>query len=190
MRRRTIQFIEFLLRATGVVATALLMILVGIVAYNVVARYLFSASSIGLEELGWHLYAAVFLLAIPYAVYTDSHVRIDLIYESRSDAYKRFIGIAGAVVFVLPFAMVTLYYGTVFTSQAISYGYHADSIVGLWNQFWIEGIGEKSQDPGGLNNRFVIKSVIPVSAFLLFLAGICSILKLTDTHPTSTASQP
>ena len=182
MRIRTIRIIEFLLRASGILATVLLITLVAVVSYNVIARYLLNASSIGLEELGWHLYAAVFLLAIPYAVYTDSHVRIDLIYESRSPAYKRFIGIVGSIVFLLPFALVTLYYSWIFTSQAFSYGELPDSLSGIWRQLISkDGIGEKSQDPGGLTNRFIIKAVIPISAFLLFLAGIRNILTLLDS---------
>jgi len=39
------------------------------------------------------------------------------------------------------------------------------------------GIGEKSQDPGGLNNRWFIKGVIPLSFVLLFLAGIAHALR-------------
>jgi TRAP-type mannitol/chloroaromatic compound transport system permease small subunit len=182
MRKYLIRIIELLLQAAGMIATTLLLLLVAVVAYNVVARYFFSASSIGLEELGWHLYATVFLLAIPYAVYTDSHVRIDLIYEGRSPRYKKQVGIAGAILFMMPFALVTFYYGVDFTAQAFAYGTHADTLPGLWEQFFTDGIGEKSQDPGGLNNRFVVKSVIPVSALLLFLAGIRNLLQLTDTN--------
>lgn len=178
IRNRSIKIIEYMLRASGILATFLLISLVAIVSYNVVARYLFNASSIGAEELGWHLYAAVFLLAIPYAVYTDSHVRIDLFYEGRTESYKRIIGICGSLVFLLPFALVTLYYGWVFTAQALSYGNLPDSLFGIWQQLIGEGIGEKSQDPGGLTNRFIIKAVIPISAFLLFLAGIRNILIL------------
>ena len=187
MRKQVIQIIEVALKAAGVLATILLFLLICVVAYNVIARYLFNASSIGLEELGWHLYAAVFLLAIPYAVYTDSHVRIDLIYEGRSDQYS-IIGIAGAIIFMIPFALVTLYYGWIFAAQAMSYGPQPESIGDFWNQFITDGIGEKSQDPGGLNNRFIIKSVIPISAFLLFLAGVCNILKLTDAGATEASA--
>lgn len=144
---------------------------------TVITRYLLNVSSIGLEELGWHFYAAMFLLAIPYAAHTGSHVRIDLIYEGRSEKYKRFIGLVGTLVFMFPFALITLYYGWEFAAQAVSYGPPAESVSALWEQFLTTGIGEKSQDPGGLNNRFIIKAVIPLSAFLLFLAGVSKILK-------------
>ena len=178
IRNKSIKTIECVLRASGLLSTGLLIFLVAVVSYNVIARYMFNASSIGLEELGWHLYAAVFLLAIPYAVYTDSHVRIDLIYEGRSKGYKRIIGICGSILFLLPFALVTLYYGMDFTVQSFSYGELPDSLSGIWQQLITDGIGEKSQDPGGLTNRFIIKAVIPLSAFLLFLAGIRNILIL------------
>lgn len=181
MRNKTIKCIDALLVTAGAIATMLLILLVLLVSYNVIARYWFSASSIALEELSWHFYAAIFLLAIPYAVHTGSHVRIDLIYEGRSQAYKRWIEIIGTLLFMFPFALVTAYYGFQFTAQAVSYGEFPSSVESAWHQFTTDGFGEKSQDPGGLNNRFVIKSVIPISAFLLFLSGISSLLKLSVT---------
>ncbi len=177
MRNLIIKSIDAVLVLAGMVATLLLIALVAVVSYNVIARYLFDASSIGMEELGWHFYAAIFLLAIPYAVHTDSHVRIDLLYEGRSARYKRWLNIIGTVVFLFPFALVTAYYGWDFTLQSINYGVVPDTLSGFWQQLTTTGIGEKSQDPGGLNNRFIIKAVIPLSAFLLFLAGISKILR-------------
>ena len=179
MRHVIIKSIDATLKAAGALATLLLILLVGVISYNVIGRYFFSASSIGLEELGWHFYAAIFLLAIPYAVHTDSHVRIDLIYEGRSTAYKRRINIIGTCLFLLPFALITLWYGVVFTLQAISYGEIPGTPLAFLQQMFSTGIGEKSQDPGGLNNRFIIKGVIPLSAFLLFLSGTVSYTHLT-----------
>ena len=179
MRNLIIKCIDSLLIAAGAIATILLMLLVVLVSYNVIARYSFNASSIAMEELSWHFYAAIFLLAIPYAVHTHSHVRIDLIYEGRSKAYKRWIDIIGTLCFMFPFALVTAYYGFQFTAQSISYGEMPATLQAAWQQFSTVGIGEKSQDPGGLNNRFIIKGVIPLSAFLLFLSGVSKLLKLS-----------
>ena len=177
MRKAIIKSIDALLITAGAIATILLILLVAVVSYNVIGRYLFSASSIGLEELSWHFYATTFLLAIPYAVHTDSHVRIDLVYASRSEAYKRNINIIGTFIFLFPFALVTLWYGAIFTLQAIAYGDIPNTPLTFLQQMLTSGIGEKSQDPGGLSNRFIIKGVIPLSAFLLFLSGVSKILK-------------
>ena len=64
MLDRLIKNIGRLQTTLGAIASLLLITLVLMMAYNVVARYAFSASSLGLEELSWHFYAAIFLLGI------------------------------------------------------------------------------------------------------------------------------
>jgi len=172
MLRKLEATINFVLDTTGKIATLLLIILVGIIAYNVINRYAFNQSSIALDELSWHLYSAIFLLGISYAVRTGSHVRVDLIYDSRLPKTKLIIDIVGTVLLMLPFAAIMIYHGTVFAKESYSFGPHASSIAALFEQFMTTGIGERSQDPGGLNNRFIIKSVIPLAFFLTFLSGI------------------
>jgi len=164
--------INFVLDSTGKVATLLLIVLVGVISYNVIGRYAFNKSSIGLEELAWHLYAAVFLLGISYAVRTSSHVRVDLFYESMRPRTKAYIDIIGTCIFTLPLSVLLVIYGSDFAFQSYSFGPHADTFSGLVHQFFTIGIGERSQDPGGLNNRFVIKSVIPLAFLLLLLSAI------------------
>jgi len=164
--------INFILDSTGKLATFLLIVLVGIISFNVIGRYAFNRSSIGLEELSWHLYSSIFLLGIAYAVRTHSHVRVDLVYESRSALTKAKIDIAGTVLFMLPFAAIVFYFGAVFAMESYSFGSHATTFTGWVEQFFTTGIGERSQDPGGLNNRWVIKSVIPLAFLLTFLSGV------------------
>lgn len=164
--------INHILDSTGKVATLLLIVLVGVISYNVIGRYVFNSSSIGLEEFAWHLYSSIFLLGISYAVRTGSHVRVDLFYDSMRPRTKAYIDIAGTCLFMLPLAALLILFGSDFAIQSYSFGPHADSLMGLVHQFFTSGIGERSQDPGGLNNRFVIKSVIPLAFLLLFLSAI------------------
>ncbi len=164
--------INFVLDSTGKLATLLLIVLVGIISFNVIGRYAFNHSSVGLEELSWHLYSSIFLLGIAYAVRTHSHVRVDLIYESRAGITRAMIDIVGTLLFLLPFTVIMVFYGAVFAMESYSFGTHANSFAGLVEQFFTTGIGERSQDPGGLNNRWVIKSVIPLAFFLTLLSGI------------------
>ncbi len=183
MIRKIETLINFILDSTGKVASLLLISLVCIIAYNVINRYAFNSSSIALEELAWHLYSSIFLLGIAYAVRTESHVRVDLVYESRSPKTQAIIDIVGTLVLMLPFAAIMFYYGFVFAKESYSFGAHSSTFSGLLDQFLTTGIGERSQDPGGLNNRFVIKSVIPLAFALTFLSGIsvliakCRVLK-------------
>lgn len=195
MLQKIEKLINYMLDSTGKIATLLLIILVGVISYNVIGRYAFNSSSIGLEELAWHLYSSIFLLGISYAVRTSSHVRVDLVFDLMKPRVQAYIDIIGTCIFMLPLAALVLVFGADFAYQSYSFGPHADSIGGLVNQFLTTGIGERSQDPGGLNNRFVIKSVIPLAFLLLMLSAVSVLIdrvRFLRTHPmevSDTASQ-
>lgn len=156
----------------GNLASAMLLLLVVMVAYNVISRYAFSASSIGLEEISWHLYAAMFLLGIPFALRSGSHVRVDLLYENFTPKTQALIDLIGCLIFLLPMCLVIIWSGWNFTIAAYSLGELPDSVSTFFQQLVSTGIGEKSQDPGGLLNRWIIKGVIPLSFVFLLLASI------------------
>ena len=156
----------------GNLAGALLLLVVLTVAYNVISRYAFSASSIGLEEISWHLYSAMFLLGIPFALRSGSHVRVDLLHENFTPKTQALIDIIGCIVFLLPMCLVIIWSGWTFTVAAYSLGELPDSVGAFFQQLVSTGIGEKSQDPGGLLNRWIIKGVIPLSFVFLLLASI------------------
>jgi len=161
----------------GTIASALLILLVLVMCYNVIARYAFNASSIGLEELTWHAYAAIFMLGIPYALQSGSHVRVDLLFEKMSPKYQVLVDLVGTAVFLIPTCLVIIWTGWNFTSAAYGLGIQPDSISSFFNQLISSGIGEKSQDPGGLLNRWIIKGVIPLSFSFLLLAAISTLME-------------
>lgn len=162
----------------GVIASLLLIILVAVIAFNVANRYLFKISAIGIgfEELAWHLYAASFLLGIPFALRTGSHVRVDLIFENLSLKTRAIIDLVGSLIFLIPLCLVVVWSGWAFTMEAWGLGSRPDEIGALIKQIVSTGVGEQSQDPGGLLNRWIIKGVIPFSFFLLLLASFAFII--------------
>jgi len=166
------QKINRLMDYLGYVASAFLLLLVCCIAYNVISRYAFSASSIGLEELSWHLYASVFLLGIPFALKSGSHVRVDLLYENFNPKTQALIDLVGCTIFLIPTCFIIIWSGWNFTEAAYNLGSQPDSISSFFNQLLTTGIGEKSQDPGGLLNRWIIKAVIPFSFVFLLMASI------------------
>lgn len=161
----------------GAIAGAMLLLLVLTMAYNVIARYALRDSSLGLEELSWHLYAAIFLLGIPFALRTDSHVRVDLLYENFAPKTRALIDLLGCLLFLLPFCLVVIWAGWHFTAAAYQLGTQPDSIGTFFSQLVTTGIGERSQDPGGLLNRWIIKGVIPLSFCFLLLASIAFFIR-------------
>jgi TRAP-type mannitol/chloroaromatic compound transport system permease small subunit len=163
--------------ALGAIAATLLILLVLMVAWNVIARYAFQASSIGLEELSWHFYAAIFLLGIPFALRTDSHVRVDLFYERWSPRTQALVDLIGSIVFLLPFCGVVIWGGWQFTAASYGLGDQPNSVAHFFHMLFNEGIGERSQDPGGLLNRWIIKGVIPLAFTFLLLAAFAFFLR-------------
>lgn len=168
----------------GCIAAVLLMLLVLIISYNVMGRYLFpwlasfglpyiTVPAVALQELAWHLYSAVFLLGISYALKTGNHVRVDIIYENLSLKTRTIIDLVGTSLFLIPLCLIVIYSGWEFTKSAFTvYGNVPEGFSGAFTQLVTEGIGEKTQDPGGLLNRFIIKGVIPLSFLLLLLNAI------------------
>ena len=169
--------INKLMDILGAISSLLLIILVLAISYNVIGRYAFGVSSVGLEEFSWHLYSTVFLLSISYALKTESHVRVDILFERLSVRTQTLINSVGGLFVLLPICIIVVYYGFLFMRYAYQWGPHADSMMGLIDQFMTIGIGEKSSDPGGLLNRFVIKGMIPLSFLFLGLSTVAFIIK-------------
>ena len=172
-----IRFTKTLVRCLGAIASGLLILLVLVMCYNVIARYAFSASSIGLEELTWHAYAAIFLLGIPYALQTGSHVRVDLLYERLSTVNQHKIDLFGTALFLIPACVIIVYTGWQFTLAAYQLGPQPGSVFEFFSQLASTGIGERSQDPGGLLNRWIIKAVIPLSFLFLLMSAVATFLE-------------
>ncbi len=156
----------------GAVACSLLILLVGMISYNVIARYAFSLSSIGLEELSWHFYACIFLLGIPYALRHGAHVRVDVIYDRLDEVKRLWIDFLGTLILLIPVCLVVIWGGYYFVAASYYIGSQPSGVGEFFSMLVDGGIGEKSQDPGGLLNRWIIKLVIPTSFFFLLLTSI------------------
>ena len=133
-------------------------LLVILITVDVFLRYIFNFSSASLYELEWHFFAAIFLLGSSVTLQNDEHVRVDVFYNRLSKKNKEVINLIGNIFFLVPFSLVIFY---------TSIPFFTDSFVIL----------ESSPDPGGLPFRFIIKSIIPFSFFLLATIGVINITK-------------
>lgn len=137
----------------GWISSILFILLVVNVVYDVIMRYAFNDVSIAFQELEWHLFAAVFLLGIPYAIKAGGHVRVDIFYERLSLRAQAVIDILGTLFFLLPFCLLVAYFGIDFAKESYE-------------------LGETSGDPGGLPYRWLIKSMISVSFIFMTISGL------------------
>jgi TRAP-type mannitol/chloroaromatic compound transport system permease small subunit len=128
-------------------------VLLAIIVINVVLRYAFGQGRVEFEEIQWHLYATGFLLALGYALLTDSHIRVDVLHERFSPALQAWVEFYGILLLLLPFVVLVIVYSVPFVVTS----FH---------------LSEVSNAPGGLPFRWAIKAMLPVGFALLGLAAL------------------
>ncbi len=143
---------------TGYLASVFVVILSLLVVYDATMRYLFSAGSIALQEMEWHIFDMIFLLGLSYALKHDKHVRVDIFFERYSSNTKAIIQILSMLLLLIPFSL--LFLNDAFSMTMQSYLQH-----------------EVSADAGGLTNRWIIKGMIVISFVFLIVQAISEILK-------------
>lgn len=131
--------------------------LVILLSSDVLLRYIFNFSTASLYELEWHVFAIIFLLGSVYTLHADEHVRVDVFYSKFSKKNKRLVNLIGNLFFLIPFGVVISYTSIPFVADSYN-------------------ILESSPDPGGLPFRFLIKSIITISFFLLAVIGFLRII--------------
>ena len=136
----------------------ILIVLIVLVFSTVFFRYIFNMSYIIIQELIMYLHALIFMFGISYALKENSHVKIDVLYNSLNKRTQRVISIAGLVSFILPTALFIIYIS-----------------IDMVTQSWM--ILEGSSEAGGLDLVFILKSLIPISGILIFLQGISELIK-------------
>jgi len=100
----------------------LILIAVLVSATNAVVRKLFSVSSNAWLELQWYLFGAAFLLAAAYTLRENGHVRIDVLYGRVSDRTRQWIDLLGHIFFLMPFALLMIWYLVPYVSQSYASG--------------------------------------------------------------------
>jgi len=135
---------------------ALVMVLVTVAV--VVLRYVFAIGAIPLQESVIYMHGLLFMLGIPYGVLQNTHVRVDIIYSRLNPRQQDWINLGGHLLFLLPVAAFIF---------VTSLPYVAAS----WR------VLEGSSEVGGLPAIFILKTLIPVMAALLFLQALSEIAK-------------
>lgn len=125
----------------------------------VVLRYGFGIGSIALQESVMYLHGMVFMLAIPYTLKHDGHVRVDVLYSRFTPRQRDFVDLAGHLLFLLPLAGFILW---------VSWGYAGRA--------W--AIREGSPEVGGIEAVFLLKSLLPALGILLLLQGGAEVTRI------------
>ena len=91
--------------ACGHASALAVVALIALMNYEVLARYLFEAPTIWSYEVSTMVMGSSFVLAIAYAIQTDSHVRVDLFKHRFGPRGQTAIDLVGNALFLLPITL-------------------------------------------------------------------------------------
>ena len=128
------------------------------VAYEVFVRYVLNAPTVWAFDMMVQMYGALFLMAGPYALAQDSHVRADVVYRLLPVRWQGRIDFVLYFLFFFPGMLALFWYG--WEIAADSWRYKEVS----WNS------------PARIQIYF-FKTLIPLAGALLILQGISECMR-------------
>ncbi len=137
--------------------TNMLLIMIALLIIVILGRFLFAWGNIAIQELVMYIHSTIFMLGICYVCKERSHVSIDIFSRNYSDSGKIKITLLFDFIFLIPFSVFMIY---------ISF----DMVIASWNI--LEGSGEA----GGLDYVYLLKTLIPLTGFLILLSCISNII--------------
>ncbi len=114
-----------------------------------------------LLDFQWHILVIIGLVPAGLVWLQGTHVRVDFLYNPMTPQWKARIDLAGNLLFAVPFFFFMLPASTRFMLRA-------------WTS-------DEASRNGGLNDLWLIKSILPVGLFLLAIAVLVESLRLMRT---------
>ena len=141
-------------------ATAWLTLLMALATAAIVAlRYVFGQNTILLQEGVSALHGLALMLGIAYTLLERGHVRVDILHNRLDGHRRRMVDAFGHAVFLLPVAALIFVTSLPYVAQS-------------WR------VAEGSAEVGGLPGVYLLKTLIPVLAVLLFAQGLSELAKI------------
>lgn len=155
---RFIKIIDQISEWVGKISAWIIIPLTLVVIYEVILRHFFNAPTGWGYDTLWMLYSAQFMLGGAYTLLKRSHVRIDIIYNTFS--------FRGKVIFdIIIYSGVFLFITVLFTWAGIKFASEA----------W--ATNEKLSTTNWFFPSGPIKTIIPISFFLLTLQSLAELLR-------------
>lgn len=134
----------------------------------VIARHGFNDGSIAVQQSVSFMHAALFLLAAAFTLRHDAHVRVDIFYRDWSAKRKALTNLLGTLFLLFP----SMIFIAVYSWEYVSFS---------WSFF------EGSNEAGGLQGVFLLKSCIPAMAVLVSIQGVAMVCRALITLLTGDA---
>ncbi len=135
-----------------------IMILTLSVAYEVFVRYVINSPTVWAFDMMVQMYGALFLMAGPYALAQDAHVRGDVLYRLFPVRWQARVDFVLYLLFFFPGMLALFWFGWEIASD--SWRYQEVS----WNS------------PARIQIYF-FKTLIPLAGFLMILQGVAELIR-------------
>ena len=155
---RFCQMIDGFIRRIGQAIAWLNFLLIFNILVQVTLRYAFGKGMVWLEELQWHFYGACIMFGISYGIVVNAHIRLDLLHNRFAPKKKEVVEFLGILFLLLPLVIILFIHGLDFVESALR-------------------VSERSESPLGLPYRWIIKSVVPISMFLIILDSVSRMVR-------------
>ena len=146
-------------RAVGKSAAWLVLVVCVVAAGHAVVSKVFGAGarSNAWTEVQWLMFSGVFLLAAPWTLLENEHIRIDILNQRLAKRTRDWIDVAGHALFLLPMAALVLWTSIPFARTSLAQS-------------------EGSSNFGGLP-QWPLKFLIPIAFTLLLAQGVSELIK-------------
>ncbi len=148
-------FVDLVGRITSWLALGIALVM----GANVLLRYAFSYGFIWAQELEWHIFVPICLFGMSYALLHGEHVRVDVLFQYFSSRNKHRVEVISAFI-SMAFCLIVIWLSVPYVYQS-------------WS------IGEGTANPGGIEYRYIVKSLIPIGFAILFLQSLSEAIKST-----------
>ena len=148
--------IEYWSKQISILVSYLNIVIIGIVTFEVISRYVFNSPTLWSWVVNQHLFGVTVLFGGIYAFLTNSHIRIEIFYLNFSPFIKGLSSLLTLILFII-FITALIWKGGLMAYMAISY---KEVTKGLF------------QMP-----VYPLKALIPIAAALFLIVGVIHILK-------------
>ena len=135
------------------------------VSYEVFVRYVLNSPTVWAFDMMVQMYGALFLMAGPYALAQDSHVRGDVVYRLFSVRWQARLDFLLYLLFFFPGILALFWYGWEIASDSLRYK-------------------EVSLNSPARIQIYFFKTLIPLAGALLLLQGVAELVRCWSAMKT------
>lgn len=155
--RQILLFIDSVSEWSGKLISGFVFLLAFLLLYDVIMRFAFNSPTIWCHELSLHIFGAYGVLAGPYVLLKDGHVKVDIFYNQFSERGQAFID---SITYILFFMYIGL---------LLWHGFHMGVRSFLLNE-------TVSPSPWA-SPLWPVKWSIPIASFLMLLQGLANYIR-------------